>query len=86
MSLLGNAILDSLRNRPGNWEFNHFHAVDKASGLSLWIANGWSWLSIDTGSPVQGKIGFFESIRIWRQINRTRDMQAALFVRTSEAQ
>jgi len=55
-------IIESLKTDPQKWECSEYR-LQHMNGISIWIANGFFFLSIDT--PFQKKFNIIDKIYLW---------------------
>ncbi len=63
-----NALMAAINDRPDDWEFGHYVAADKKSGVKIWTCNGWAFVKIE--DPVQAELRFLNKLVIWRALKR----------------
>ena len=68
---LAQELIDSFINNSDEWDFNRFHAINKKWGISVWIANGISFISIECPTRIQ--FSYFDKMNIYKAMKKCRD-------------
>lgn len=72
------ALIQSLRDNPDQWDSDRYHLKHKPTGITLWVANGWSCLGADADSTVDVHLGLIGRWRLYREYRRWKKRQVQL--------
>lgn len=78
-SILGRAILDSMKTYPDDWSVDRHYAKHSPSSVEIWVANGTSFLKVEkapnglSGEQMSKWLSYGDRYAIIELANRIRD-------------